>query len=510
MIIFSTKQVNTYLSISLNKNINTLMAIFGNSSDIIVREFCIGLTNKVNACIIFANGLVEKKLINEDIMKSIILDVRIAETPLLNAKKDLFTIIKNVLPVSELLNVKTFEEVIDGVLSGETVLLIDGYAAALRISSQGWKNRGIKEPDTEAVVRGPREGFTETLQTNIALLRRKFKSPDLTFETIKIGTYTKTNVCIVYIRGIVNNKIVEELKKRLARINIDGILESGYIEQFIEDTPLSLFPTIGYTEKPDIAAAKLLEGRVAIITDGTPVVLTLPYLFIESLQGADDYYGKPWYSSVIRWIRIMALIGTIFLPGLFVAIQTYHSELIPTPLLITVVAAREGVPFPAFIEVASMGIIFEVLREAGIRMPRPIGQAVSIVGSLVLGEAAVNAGLVSNPAVMLTALVGISSFIIPSLNSATAILRLIFLVLAAGAGLFGILIGTFLLLVHIMSLRSFGAPYLAPIVPLNIEGLKDSVIKAPLWATPKRPSMITRKNTIRLNPNSKPKPPKNN
>jgi spore germination protein KA len=442
-------------------------------------------------------------------MKPLMLDARKAEYSFLNDKGDLFTLIKeNVLTVGELEEIRTFGEIIDGMLSGNTLFLINGYSRAIKVCTVGHESRGVQEPETEAVVRGPREGFNEDLRTNTSLLRRKLKSPDLVFKKMVIGRLTKTDICIVYIRGIANNKIVEELRRRLKRINIDGIIESGYIEELIEDNPLSIFPLIGNTEKPDIAAAKLLEGRVAIITDGTPIVLTLPYLFVESIQNSEDYYSGKWlYSTMIRWLRILALLITISLPALYIAIKSYHQEMIPTLLFLTMAAAKEGIPFPVFVESLLMIISFEVLKEAGVRLPRPIGQAVSIVGALVLGEASVQAGIVSAPTIIIIALAGITGFIIPTQNASISIIRLIFMILAGFAGLFGLFIGIVLLLIHMVSLRSFGVPYLSSLAPSTISDLKDVLIRAPLWAQQIRPRLIGWKDLVKLGSDQMPEPP---
>lgn len=493
---------------NLNKNLNHIKKAFNNSSDLNIREFDFELNNEFNAAIIFIDGLVEKEVVNKNIMKPLMLDTLRTNPSLIANQGNLLTRMKkSILTAVELEEITTFEEVIAGILSGESILLIDGNNAALKISNRGFENRGVQEPPTEVSVRGSREGFTESIRTNTTLLRRKIKSENLLFEAMKIGKVTKTDICITYIHGIVNDKLVNELKRRLSRIDIDGILESGYIEQLIEDDPLSIFPTIGNSEKPDIVAAKLLEGRIAIITDGTPIVLTLPYLFLEALQSSEDYYSRPWFGTLVRWIRLFAFFTTIFLPGIYISAQTYHPEMIPTPLLLSMAAAREGIPFPAFVEIFMLGLFFEVLREAGIRMPRPIGQAVSIVGALVLGEAAVNAGLVSNPAVMVIAISGISGFVVPAHNASATLMRLILTILATISGLFGILIGFIFILLHLTSLRSFGISYLSPMAPSNLSDLKDVVIKTPIWAMRNRPRFLGENNSERLGTTKMPQPP---
>ncbi|MFA5527021.1 MAG: spore germination protein, partial [Peptostreptococcales bacterium] len=347
------------LSKSLATNLEKLRSTLGSSNDIVIREFNIGLDNGPEACLLFIDGLVNKEMINEDIMRAIMIDSRIIEDTVSVKKHHLLDVLKeNSLFTCELKEVYTFEEVIQAILSGETIVLVDGYESGLQLGTRGWDYRAISEPQTEAVVRGPREGFTETLRVNTALLRRKIKDPNLTFESTKIGEVTKTDVSIAYVKGIANLKVVEEIKKRLARIKIDGILESGQIEQLIEDAPLSIFATVGNSEKPDVTAAKLLDGKVAIMTDGTPIVLIVPYLFIESVQNSEDYYSRPWYSSLIRWIRFAALGITLFLPAIYIVSQSYHHEMIPTILLITMAAARSGVPFPVLVETLLMALAF--------------------------------------------------------------------------------------------------------------------------------------------------------
>jgi spore germination protein KA len=364
---------------------------------------------------------------------------------------------------------------------------VEGIDKALVINAKGWEKRGVDEPSSEAVIRGPRESFIESLRTNTSLIRRKIKNPDLTFEIMTIGKRTKTNVSLAYIKGIAAPELIETVRNRMSAINTDSILESGYIEQYIEDAPSSIFATLGYTEKPDVAAAKLLEGRVAILVDGTPFVLTAPALFIESFQTAEDYYFRPYFATLLRIIRMIAFFLTVLAPALYVAITTYHQELIPTDLLFTMANAREGIPFPAFVESLVMIITFEILREAGIRLPRPVGQALSIVGALVIGQSAVSAGIIGAPMVIVVSIQAVSGFVIPNLAESAAVLRLIYLLLSAAFGGYGITIGALGTLVHMASLESFGYPYLSPIAPFDTEDLKDTAIRVPLWLMISRP-----------------------
>lgn len=503
----SEQKVQPEFSQDLEKNINALQSIISKSSDIIVRRFAYGYINKTKAAVIFIDGLIDKALVNENIMKPLMFFPRFnceEKAPELN---DINYIKTNLLSVVDIEETAYINEAVDSILSGDTVLLINGSKEVLTVSLRGWKSRSIEEPKTEAVVRGPREGFSETLRVNTSLLRRKIKSPDLTLETLKIGVRTKTDVCIAYINGLANPKLIEEIKRRLQRINTDAILESGYIEQFIEDAPFSIFPTVANSEKPDKVAAKLLEGRAAIFVDGTPFVLTVPMVFIESFQSAEDYYSRPFFASLIRILRILAFFISILAPALYVALSTFHQELIPTPLLLTMAAAHEGVPFPSVLEAGLMVTIFEILREAGVRLPRAIGQAVSIVGALVIGESAVSAGLIGAPMVIVVSVTAVASFAtVPQTDSGT-ILRFALLILAGAMGGYGIAIGLFVIFIHLASLRSFGTPYLSPLAPLRTSDLKDTVIRTSIWTMVKRPKDIARNDPERQSFSLKPSPP---
>ena len=426
------------LTDTLENNLNTLKGILGSSSDIIIRRFCLNKEKNIQAALIFIDGLIDKNLVNENIMKPLMFNKNhINDEETQNAQYAASTL----LSVGEIEKSNSVNSIIDSCLSGDTILLLDGSKEALVISLRGFKTRDIKEPETESVVRGPREGFTETLRINISLLRRKIKNTNLTFESVKLGVRTKTDITIAYINDLANPKLIEEIRRRLKRINTDAILESGYIEQFIEDAPFSIFSTVANSEKPDKVAAKLLEGRAAIIVDGTPMVLTVPMVFIESFQSAEDYYSRPFFASMIRILRFIAFLINIMAPALYVALSTFHQELIPTPLLLSMAASREGVPFPAVLEALIMIGAFEILREAGVRLPRPIGQAVSIVGTLVIGESAVSAGLVGAAMVIVVAITAVSSFVVPPQTDSASIIRFVLLILAACMGGYGIAIG---------------------------------------------------------------------
>jgi spore germination protein KA len=304
------------------------------------------------------------------------------------------TLLFTMLSVGDIRESDDLMEAVDGCLAGDAVFFADGFHKALVISCKGYETRSITEPQTESVIRGPREGFTENLRTNTALLRRKIRNAALTMETTTLGKRTGTAICLAYLKGVASPTLIEEIKNRLKDIDTDSILESGYIEQYIEDAPFSVFATVGSTEKPDVAAAKILEGRAAILVDGTPFVLTAPMLFVENFQMAEDYYTRILFSSLVRIVRFSAYAISLLAPAIYVALTTFHQELIPTALLFTMIAAREGIPFPAVLEAGLMVVAFEILKEAGIgcKTRRPGHQ---IVGALIMGEAAVSAGLIA-------------------------------------------------------------------------------------------------------------------
>jgi spore germination protein KA len=482
---------------TLSDNIKAIREETGNSSDIVYRSCAVGCGRGVKAVVIFIEGLADKALINNHVIKPI-LSKAYEETDQNDKRESLISYIQNaVLSVSDAAQIGNLDEVIGGILSGSAVMLVDGEESGLIVNTKGFEKRSVSEPPSEAVVRGPRECFVEDIATNTSLVRRKIRNQALTVESMRIGDRTRTKVSVVYINGIANPELIDLIKKRLRAISTDSILESGYIEQFIEDSPGSVFSTTGYTEKPDVAAAKILEGRAAILVDGTPFVLTAPLLFGEYFQTAEDYYFRPYYATLLRVVRILAAVITVLAPALYVAVATYHQELFPTGLLFTMAKAREGIPFPVFVECMIMVVTFEILREAGIRLPRPVGQALSIVGALVIGEAAVSAGLIGAPMVIVVAITAVSGFAVPNLADSAAVIRLIYLILAAVFGGFGITIGILGTLVHMAALESYGVPFLSPVAPFDLEDSKDAVLRVPLWMMGRRPKAIGAQNKKR-------------
>lgn len=477
------------ISESLDENLEFLKNTFGGSSDVIFREFRFGSKTQTKAALLFIDGLTDKDAINQSLLQPLMYDSRLfpEDEELGKTLEGLKTSLLSLGDVSES---GKFDKLINSVVSGDTVLFIDGFGNALIISNRKWANRGVPEPQTEIGVRGPREGFTESLRISTSLLRRRIKNPNLIMESMTIGRRTKTDICIAYIKGIAPEHVLTELKKRLAGINTDSILESGYIEHFIRDAPFSIFMTVGNTERPDVAAAKLLEGRIAVLVDGTPFVLTVPCLFIESFQVAEDYYISFIFASLVRLVRYLAYALTIFSPSFYLAILTFHPEMIPTPLLFTLAASEEGLPLPIALEMFLMLVVFEILREAGIRLPRAVGSAISIVGALVLGQAAVAAGLVSDFTVIVVGITAVSSFVVTQQTDSAAILRLICYVFASILGGFGIVMCIVGVLIRLSTLRSFGVPYLSPLSPYVSGDMKDVFVRFPLWKMNFRPKSL--------------------
>ncbi|MCY9665775.1 spore germination protein [Paenibacillus alginolyticus] len=498
----SGNQWNKPLFSDLKANIHKVQQAVGNSTDVIIREMKVGESGDVIAAVIYTDGLTDTKSVNNFVIENLLQDLRLTEVKQKVKTENILQIMRDfALTVGEIKEVSDFETFLTSVLSGDTAILIDGYSSSFLLSLREWDERGVTEPSAQTVIRGPREAFSENIRTNTALIRRKIKDHNLWLESKQIGRVTKTNVAIMYIHGIANEKVLEEVRSRLNRIDIDGILESGYIEELIQDKTYTTFPTVFNSERPDTIAGGLLEGRVAILVDGTPFVLLVPAIFTQYFQSAEDYYQRADIGSLLRILRYISFFVALLGPSLYVAVTTFHQEMLPTQLLISLASQREGVPFPTLIEAMLMEITFEILREAGIRMPRAVGQSVSIVGALVIGQAAVEAGIVTAAMVIVVSITAIASFVSPNFNMAIAvrILRFPIMLLAATFGLYGITVGLVALVFHLCSLRSFGVPYLTPFAPFIAVDQKDAIFRVPLWGMFSRPRLISQKNIYREN-----------
>jgi spore germination protein len=486
---FITELKKTPLSPSLDANHQFLKQLFEDCSDVVIREFQIDAA--VPALLVFVDGLVNSELLNQA-MKSLMV--------LGDDETDIERILGTILPVSQTQISDNFGDLLQSVLSGDTCLIVENNTKAILMGMRGPEKRAVGEPDTETVVRGPKEGFVESLRTNTSLIRRKLKTPRLKIKSMTVGKESNTSLAIVYLDDLAMPSLVEEVVKRIQKIDIDGILESGYIEELIQDDAYSPFPQMQYTERPDVVTSSLLAGRVAILIDGTPFALLVPFVFVQIMQASEDYYERYQVATLLRWLRYLFLFLSLTTPALYVAITTFHQDLLPTTLMLSVAAAREAIPFPAFVEALIMEITFEALREAGIRLPKAVGSAVSILGALVIGQAAVQAGIVSAPMVIVVSITGIASFTIPRFNGAIAIRMLRFPFLFGGAlfGFYGIFICMMIMIGHLSNLRSFGVPYLSPMGPLSMGDLKDVVVRAPWWQMKDRPAFIPVQDTQRM------------
>lgn len=493
------------LPTSLGASVSILKELFRDCEDVNFRGLLIG--GQRSALLLFIDGMVKEERVEHAILEPLVRWGAPESVP--GPHPDLAIWLEAAaVSISQAEPVRSVGEVVDTVLGGDTVLLVDGVNHGVKLSTRGWSQRSIEEPTSESAIRGPREGFVETLRTNTSLVRRRIRSPHLKIERMVIGRRTRTLVDILYLKDVTSPALVVEMKRRLQRIDVDGVLDTGMLEELIEDQPSSPFPQLINTERPDRVAGGLLEGKVVVICDGSPFAIMAPSSFWTFMHAGEDYYERFWISTFLLWIRYIFVLLTLVGPSLYIAVTTFHQEMLPTTLLLTVAAAREGIPFPAMIEVIFMEVFFEALREAGVRLPRQVGQAVSIVGALVIGEAAVRAGIASAPVVIIVASTGIASFIFPRFNMGIAfrMLRFPMMLLAGSLGLFGIMIALIALLIHLCALRSFGMPYLTPVAPLSWSGLKDVLVRAPLWLMGQRPPGFGSLNRRRQAPWLKPGP----
>jgi len=446
--------------------------------------------DKLGFCIAYSSGVSDKVYIGENIIEPLSSSGALAESGDLLA-----TLNDKVIQIPDIEQTDSLLSVVEAISYGDTVLFTDGVAQALILNTKSFIHRSISEPESERVLSGPREGFTETLMTNLSMLRRRVRTNKLKMKSYTLGKRTKTICSICYMEDVVNKKILQELYKRLDKIDIDGVLDTNYIAELVKDSQLSPFRTTGYTERPDTVIARLLEGRIAIIVDGSPAVLTLPFLFIENFQSSEDYYMNYYYTTFSRMIRMFGFFLTIIVPGLYIAIVAYHHEMLPTQLLLNITVERQGVPLPASIEAFLMLIIFDILRETGVRMPSNIGQALSIVGALVIGQSAVEAKMVAAPMIIIVALTGITNLLVPRLSGPVIFLRYAFLLGASLLGFYGLVLTTSAATIHILNLRSFGIPQMMAAGNVRFQEVKDTFFRAPWWKMLLRPKGLTKNKT---------------
>ncbi|QHE51258.1 spore germination protein [Pontibacillus sp. HMF3514] len=476
--------VHDYTQIQINHdihaNIEQLKYLLGDSPDLVAR---IEQDSPVPYAYAYLKSLADENSVNEFVVQPLINWDKPTEQ--YNHNLSSIHLIKKHIAVTCAFKTNSrFQEVVDSILDGAVVLFIQDSSLSLEIPVE--ENPGfrkIEEPKIQTVVRGPREGFIEDLDSNISLIRRRIRSPKLRFIPMKVGKETSTKIVVSYLEGKEDQDVLSTVMERLRKVDKNKILDSGMLEELIEDPGYTPFPTIKATERPDSVAGEILDGRIIIVVDGSPFVLITPATFVSFFHSAEDYYEKFDLATFLRLIRLLAFWVSIALPSTYIAVTTFHAELLPTNILINLAAQREGVPFPAFLEVFMMEMIFELLREAGIRMPRPIGSAISIVGALVIGEAAVQAGLISPAMVIVVSLTAISSFIAPyySFSGTVRLLRFLFILFATFGGFFGMSVLTVAMIIHLSNVTSFGKSYLAPVAPFSLPRMKDVLIRFPQW-----------------------------
>nr|WP_319487670.1 spore germination protein [uncultured Caproiciproducens sp.] len=489
---FNQELSENILGQSLKGNVETLKNLFTDVDTMIVRYIQNNDNGNLKYCIAYCDGVVNSTIINENIIKPLMLSTAVQSDAHL-----IDNLIENVILINETTKTNQIKDIVESITYGDAILFVEGEDTALILNTKGFHTRSIAEPENEKILSGPREGFNESLIQNLSLIRRKVRTNELKMKFRSFGKITKTKACICYIDKVVNKKILNELYRRLDSIDIDAVLDTNYITELTKDSAWSPFRTTGYTERPDVVIGKLLEGRIAVFLDGTPVVLTIPYLFIENFQSSEDYYMNFYYTSLSRFLRIAGFFLTISVPALYIAIVAFQQEMLPTLLLISIAGARKSVPLPAAAEVFIMLAVFDILRETGIRMPSNVGQALSIVGALVIGQAAVDAKLVAAPMIIVVAITGITSLLIPKMNAPVTYVRVFLLVAATTFGLFGFVLGLSGVFIHLLNLNSFGIPQMSLSGSLQFQENKDTFIRAPWWKMITRTKSMT-SNTVRM------------
>ncbi|MDD3395424.1 MAG: spore germination protein [Clostridia bacterium] len=474
------------ISKNLSENIVAVKEAFRDCGDVVMREFVVG-SGKSRLFMIYTDNIVDGETIQNFIMTNLM--SRYKEC---NENALLDVLMEDIIAIGELSKITELSQAYDAVLLGDTVLFMEGNAFALQASTKNFPSRGVNQAQTEVVVLGPKDAFLEVMATNIVLIRRRIRDTNLKLKRKKIGTRSKTDVALMYMEDLVRPETLRMVQKQLDRMNLDGVLDSGYVEQLLEKRWLSPFPQLQMTERPDKAASALLEGRIVLVVDNTPVVVMLPVTLNVFFQAAEDYYDRWEIMSFMRAIRYVAAFVAIALPGLYIALSVYHPELIPTALALKIAATRQNIPFSVVGEVVIMELAFELLREAGIRLPSPVSSTVGIVGGIIIGSAAVEAGIVSPSVVIVSALTGICTFVIPnvSLVSGLRISKYLTILLSGIFGLFGLWVSLLLVLAHLCSLTSYGIPFMYPFCSASVNDdmdWEDTVFRFPLRKMKRRP-----------------------
>ncbi|WP_243427930.1 spore germination protein [Alkaliphilus hydrothermalis] len=494
----------------LQANIEKTRGLLNNTDDIAIRYFDISTSPVLKGAIIYIKDLVDTDIIQTSILTPLTLGLlKLPMEERCNLFYDIDLLINGVLVNADINTLKNSPLIVEALLAGNSILLFNGHPLAVSVNTLTEAERKYADPKTEKVIKGPQQGFVENIDVNISILRKKLKSQHFVVKDHVIGRESKSKISIIYLSSIADQGNVDELFQRLADIDIDGFVSSQYIEELVTDEPTKIFSTIFSTERPDRVEAMLLEGRIAILCDGSPFCLVVPSIITDFFISSESYYTSYYLANFNRLLSYFGALVVMFLPATYVAVTTFHQEVLPTKLALTIAGTRAGVPFPAFIEALIMEIAFEALREAGTLLPTHIGQTISIVGALIIGQAAVEAGLVSPAVVIIVATTAIFSFTIPYSNFSNGLrlTRFFNMTLASILGIYGIITAALLIALNLISMRSFGVPFMIPFAPFSLQEMKDWVLRFPQWAITKRSQHITKRNLIRKSNQLKPKPP---
>lgn len=467
----------TTISRKIEVNKAYLREQFSQCSDVVIRSF--KLRDETKLLLVYLDGMTRLQSIEDSVLKPLIFSGLPQGMDRIQSLADMFR--SEWIPLTDVKTDETLEDLINHILQGGLGILVDDTASALIAQVQEYETRGIQEPKKEATLRGSKEGFVENIRTNTTLIRRRIIHPHLKMESFTIGTYTQTEVILAYMKELADEKILSEVREKLGSIELDGVLDSAYLEECLENNSFSIFSQIQNTERPDIVAASLLEGKIAILTNGTPFVLILPITLWSGLQSADDYFERFIFVFLTRMVRYIMTFISFALPAIYVALTTFHPEMVPSYLMIGIATARESSPFPTVIEVFLMMFIFDGLQEAGVHLPNQLGPVVSIIGALVIGQAAVEAGIISTPIIIIISLTGVAAYTIPRYSTTLPfrIIRYLMLFISGWLGFVGFAFGIIFLLIHLVTLESFGTPFLSPIAPFDVKRFKDVIIRYP-------------------------------
>lgn len=462
----------TQLKPELMENLIKIRQDFQGTSDLVIREMQLG---RISAALVCMEGMINIQAIAQGVLNPLLKgDYSSCDTP----QQQFAAVRDSLVALSEQSEISNYEELYGLIMSGFAVILLQGCPHGLAIGVQGFNFRSVSEPATETMQRGSREGFVEVLRINVSMIRRRMKTTDLQFEMLKVGSKSQTDVCLCYMKSVVSRDILQNVRAKLQAVPLETVLETGYLQPYLDDKPFSLFSGVGVCERPDTLCGKIAEGRIGVLVDGTPMVLIVPYLFVENFQSFDDYADRPYFATFTRWLKYISFFIATLLPGLFVAIGTYHLELFPTPMLYNLAVAESSQPFSLMVEALVIHFIYELMREAGLRLPKPIGHVVGIIGGLVIGDAAVKAGIISSPMIMVVALTAISSFVIPQLYEPMTILRFLFIVVGGTTYLMGLMLVFAAVVVNLCSINPYGIPYSAPLSPFRGKSLRDVLIRS--------------------------------